>query len=204
MNINPITFGKTYISKAYARNNIENKKEEFDFVEYDDFEKDKKTLLKTAVRWEPDESDDVMTAMDVYSQFATHKNKNHRHYYGLENQEGEIEVLVETIEGDKKFTHPNLKYGKEPLEVALMMTNPRNQHILPLKKYSKLGISAFREIINEAKKKGFDYITLTDMSRGFWSNIPFMTTQRDKLGFETKYLKQDDYDHCISRIDEMI
>ena len=204
MNINPITFGKTYISKAYARNNFEDKKEEFDFVEYDDFERDKTAILDAAKEWEPLESDDAIRAEHIASEFVIHKNNNNRHYYGLEDNKDEIELLAQTIEGDKRRASKHLEYGKNPLEIALMVTNPKHQYILPYKKYSKLGISAFREIINEAKKKGHDYITLTDMSGGFWSCIPFMTSKKDKSGFEIKFLKQEDYDKCISRIDTMI
>ena len=201
MKTNNVSFGKTYISKTYAINNREEKKEEFDFVEYDDIKNDEKILARASAEWTMFQTFGAEFARVIYSDFVKYGNLANRHYYGLENKSGEPKVLLKTKEEDIDLHN---KHNKAGLKIAFMVTHPLHRHGILFKKYSKLGTSTFRALVKMAKEKGYDYITLKDVSGGFWNNIPYMEGKGGKNGFQTKILQKKDYDKCIKKLDRMI
>lgn len=188
--INPISFGKIYISKAPVVEVWGKKKTEMNFVEYEPA-KDFSYVADEAQIWQKG---------SVFGGFITsishdmdfHRGRTRTRYFGLEDKDGHMQAVCEI--------KPHTK--RRAFELGAIEVNPKNMHGSDEQKYKKLGSSAFREIIKLAKKEKARYIGLIDLSGGFWSKVPYMREYDNN--FSDMTLFSEDYDKCIKKLDETI
>ena len=198
MNINPVSFGKTYISKTPVRNNKTGEKEQFDFVQYNTKE-DIESVEKTSDEWKANSFGGGIYAGYIAEHMRGDipENKFNKGYYGIEDSNGDIQAVCEVEYSDDNWA---LK-GNRAEEIIYMETNPKNTYGTKQRKYSGLGISMFSKLVELAKKNYGDRIEIIDASDGFWESLPFIekTLFRDIL-----ILKRKNYDDCIKKLNEMI
>ena len=211
MQINPVAFGKTYISKTPVRNLLTGEKEMFDFVEYDDVFEDKSNIEKAQKKWTYyinfiEGIYKTNYGEEIYNDFLDSEYRPQEHYFGLEDKNGEIQALCEVIENQKGIEVPiTVKKQPNPLEILFFMVNPKNGHKSNNRKYSKIGTSFFKEIVNYAKNKNHGYIALSDASHGFWCSLPSLETGKPKYFTEkTKFLRGSKFDICTKKLDKRI
>ena len=213
MYINPISFGKTYISKTDAIDKKTGNRETLDFVEYDDFIEDELDIQIAKEKWGKYNAANadgrscfrLEFASDIYDDFIEHDAYPNKHYYGLEDKNGEIQALAEIREGQKTYkVFDSYKNKTNPLEIVLFAVNPVNKHKSKDQKLSKLGTSFFKEIIKMAKRKKSNYISLKDASHGFWDSMPCVEKYQYGEHLDTHILRGSKFDKCIKKLEDRI
>ena len=188
--LNPISFGKIYISKAPVLDAENKKKVNLDFVEYEPA-KDAEHVSDEAKIWREGSLFGGFIA-SISHDMDFHKGRTRTRYFGLEDEKGHMQAVCE-IKPHK---------SRRAFELGAIEVNPKNMFGADKQKYKKLGSSAFCEIIKLAKKEKARYIGLIDLSGGFWSKMPFI--RKFDNNFSDKALFSEDYDECIKKIDETI
>ena len=199
MNINQITFGKTFISKTPVRNLQTGKREMFDFVQYDE-KKDIETVEKTSENWKKNSFGGGIYAGYIAEHMKGNipQNKDDVRYFGIEDKQGNIQAVCEVDFDQTGF----LKEKRKVIEdIIYMETNPTNAHGVRHRKYSGLGVSIVSRLIDFAKKENAEKIELIDSSDGFWEKVPFFEETKLK---DIIFLKRKNYDECLKKLDEMI
>lgn len=216
MKIAPINFCKKYISKTPVREMETGKKVDFNFVKYENCPEDEIALQDATENWTK-----YLISKGVYKNgyctssnygeeiFGDFQNSEYRpneHYYGLEDEKGEIHALCEVLEGEKTIEMPpSFKKQNNPLEILFFITNPKNKYRNPNREYSKIGTSFFKEIVNLAERKKYDYIALSDASHGFWTSLPSLESEKKNEDMEKiKFLRSSKFNGCIKKLDKRI
>ena len=90
------------------------------------------------------------------------------------------------------------------LIIKYISTNPKSMYGAKKRKYSKVGLSLFNELIKHFKNENICGIVLVDGSDGFWDklSLPIFKTERYKL--PTAGLPRKNFDEYIKRFDEII
>ena len=216
MNINPVTFGKKYITKVPVQNNKTGEKELMNFVQYDTKD-DVFTIENTSKIWYmPREVPNISYSSFDFNipqiringdlaSMMTYDMKKHifsgsYKFYGIEDENNEIQALCE-IKSDIPICAENMNDREEKIE--LVIVNPKNSYDSKNRKYSKLGTVMFKKIVQLAKENNAVCIKLTDITGGFWNKVPYVNSSH-KYFCQEKILDKKDYDKCLEKLDEII
>ncbi|HIS54517.1 TPA: hypothetical protein IAA82_06150 [Candidatus Galligastranaerophilus gallistercoris] len=202
MQINPISFTQNYISSTWVKNAKTNKNEQMDFVEFEDCPQDKVLLEQTVSRWE--KLSPLTYGTEIYEGYrnAVDENDFDKHFYGLTDNNGTIQVLAEINTGDREicFYDPELS-NKKPFEILFLSANPKSTANKEKREYKGLGSAMVKELVTLAGKKKKDYIALDDANYSFWHKMPYFKSVKDS---PKRILKSEDYQKCTKELDLMI
>lgn len=194
---NSLAFGKRYIGQAPVKNNLTDKKEYLDFVEYNNTN-DLCHVYNTAVNWQKSRTGGNLALQIARDMEKDFKNKSQNiKYYGFEGDYGKVQAVCEVQ--TKKTNYGDVKKKKISQEIRYMEVCPKNVHGMHSRKYSLIGTSLFKEILKLAQKDEVKFIDIVDISGGFWEKIPFLKSGHDDLVIWNR-----DYDKCIKKLDEII
>lgn len=205
MNIDPINFGKKYISKANVIDNSTKDKVKMDFVEYEHDGKDLLKVVQTNRIWEEvyNENNTYIgsIAADFYETVTGKGMHSNRHFYGIEDEDGQIQAIMETsdYDGTKRVYET---YKKPTTLIKYISTNPKSMHKKQNREYSKLGTSLFNSLLKHFRKEKRE-IVLEDTSRGFWDSIPNMKTKYQGT-LKVCHLAKSNQQNTIAILDKKI
>ena len=205
MNISPINFGKKYISKANVIDNSTKDRIKMDFVEYEHNGKDLYKVIQASKIWEEryNENDTYIgsIACDFYETVLAKGAYSNRHFYGIEDEEGQIQAIVETSDYDGvKRVYED--YKKPTTLIKYISTNPKSMHKKQNREYSKLGTSLFNSLLKHFKKDKRE-IVLNDSSNGFWTTIPNMKVKYQDTS-KVCHLAKSNQQNTIAVLDKRI
>ncbi len=200
MNVNPVNFGKQYISRTSVRDTKTHQKKDVNFVCYDSYE-DYPSLNSALKEWQKSRKTVYYADLIVrgVKKMGNCKPKN-KEFYGIEDLNGDVQALC--MLEKKQITHMVNRPNKIKEEICYFETNPKNRHGARKRQTSGLGAAMFREIIKLAQQNKIEYITLVDVSDGFWKKIPYYV-ESEKPN-EDLIFNSGDYQKCIDHIDKMI
>lgn len=200
MNINPISFAQNYLSKVNVQNAKTNSKETLDFVEYECCFYDLARLDTAARKWNKSPKNPADSIFKDYCDTYFNGGSDRR-FYGLEDENGEIQGLCEVAPGGSeiKLNGKTEKDEKNALEITCLCTNPENAYTSGDRKYQGIGRKLFSEIVKLAKKQDKSYIALLNVNKPFWNNIPYLKSEAQGA---IKVLDKDEFTPCASELDE--
>lgn len=202
MKISPVSFTSSFIRSNKAKNNLTNKKENVNFVRYEDENADDvhiKTRYKPSFRHE-----EGLFAECIYNDFKDNRialNPNIK-FYGIESSEGDILALMETKSNVRMRYNTDLnKPDKNGLELSLMCVSSDNSHDNKKRKYSKLGTILVSNAIKQARIEKRNFVVIENSNDAFWQTIPFF---EDIDYGAVKVLYSENFKKCASKLDQTI